>query len=133
VFVYFAPFASHSTTAAVDSYPTPGRGDAGTHAGLPPWRPATYNEADVSDKPLWVRDLPLLSPAQINTGDQFRIAQLESLLAVDRAVAQLIDALIDTGRYDNTVFVFSRTTGYPGEHRWSAKSGVPQECIRIPF
>jgi arylsulfatase A-like enzyme len=135
VFVYLAPFAPHSTTAAVDSPPTPGPGDAGRYAGLPPWRPASFNELDVSDKPRWVRALPPLTPAQIDRGDRFRVRQLESLLAVDRAVGQLVEALVQTGRYENTVFVFLSDNGLSwGEHRWSVKKWCAyEECIRIPF
>jgi arylsulfatase A-like enzyme len=135
VFVYLAPFAPHSTTSAVDSYPTPGSGDAGTYAHLSPWRPASHNEADVSDKPRWVQDLPLLTPAQIEKGDQFRIKQLESLLAVDRAVGKLVETLVQTGRYENTVFVFLSDNGLSwGEHRWNVKKWCAyEECIRIPF
>ena len=135
VFVYLAPFAPHSTTAAPSSYPTPGYGDSGAYAHLSPWRPASHNEADVSDKPRWVQDLPLLTPAQIETGDQFRIKQLESLQAVDRAVGKLVEALVQTGRYENTVFVFLSDNGLSwGEHRWNVKKWCAyEECIRIPF
>ena len=135
VFVYFAPFAPHSTYGKIDSLPTAGPGDEGTYAFLDPWRPASYNEKDVSEKPLWVQNLPPLSASNMQTGDQFRIKQIESLQAVDRAVADLIEALVQTGRYDNTIFVYLSDNGLSwGEHRWNMKKWCAyEECIRIPF
>jgi arylsulfatase A-like enzyme len=69
------------------------------------------------------------------TGDQFHIKQIESLQAVDRAVATLIGALTETGRFENTVFVFLSDNGLSwGEHRWSLKKWCTyEECIRIPL
>jgi arylsulfatase A-like enzyme len=105
------------------------------YASLPPWRPASYNEAEVSDKPRWIRELPSLTPARRETGDLFRIRQIESLQAVDRAVGELIEALIQTGRYENTIFVFLSDNGLSwGEHRWNMKKWCAyEECIRIPL
>ena len=137
VFVYLSVFAPHFNEdgAAMDSPPVPGPGDEGAFQGLAPWRPATFNEANVSDKPLWVRNLPIMTQTVINQGDLFRIKQLESLLAVDRAIESLVNALKDTGRYDNTVFVFLSDNGLSwGEHRWNWKKWCAyEECVRIPF
>jgi hypothetical protein len=35
----------------------------GMFQNLPPWRPPSYNEADVSDKPTWMQNTPLMTPA----------------------------------------------------------------------
>ena len=137
VFVYLAFFAPHFNLEGgeMSSPPVPAPAYDGAYAGLAPWRPASYNEADVSDKPLWVRKLPVMDTTTIATGDLFRIKQLESLLAVDRAVGDLIDTLIAAGRYENTVFVFLSDNGLSwGEHRWNWKKWCSyEECIRIPF
>jgi arylsulfatase A-like enzyme len=68
-------------------------------------------------------------------GDQFRIKQIESLQAVDRAVGELVEALIQSGRYENTVFIFLSDNGLSwGEHRWNMKKWCAyEECIRIPL
>jgi arylsulfatase A-like enzyme len=137
VFVYLSVFAPHFNEdgSAMSSPPKPGPGDEGAFQGLDPWRPASFNEANVSDKPLWVRSLPLMSQTVIDMGDQFRIKQLESLLSVDRAIESLIGVLEETGRYDNTVFVFLSDNGLSwGEHRWNWKKWCAyEECVRIPF
>jgi hypothetical protein len=137
VFVYLSFFAPHFNLdgGGMSSPPVPAPQDDGVFADLAPWRPASFNEADVNDKPLWVRKLPVMDVAAIATGDQFRVKQLESLLAVDRAVGDLIDTLVATGRYENTVFVFLSDNGLSwGEHRWNWKKWCSyEECIRIPF
>ena len=66
--------------------------------------------------------------------DAFRRGQLESLLAVDDAVGDLLDALADTGRLDETLFVFTSDNGYLwGEHRWRSKIVPYEESIRVPL
>jgi len=44
--------------------------DRCTFAGLAPWRPPSYAEADVSDKPAWLRARPLMSPSLIAKVDE---------------------------------------------------------------
>ncbi len=51
VFVYLSPYGSHSPF-------TPAARDAGSCADLPDARPPSYNEIDVSDKPMWLRGRP---------------------------------------------------------------------------
>ena len=137
VFVYLAVFAPHFNLGGGDmsSPPIPALVDDGAFAGLLPWRPPSYNEANVSDKPLWIQQLPLMSSSVMATGDLFRIKQLESMLAVDRAIGELINTLKQTGRYNNTIFAFLSDNGLSwGEHRWNWRKWCAyEECVRIPF
>ena len=127
LFVLFAPFAPHGP-------PTPARRHEGAFAGLPPWRPASYNEPNAADKPAWVRSLAPLTAGDGAAVDAFRRGQLESLLAVDDAVGELLDALADTRRLDETLFVFTSDNGYLwGEHRWRSKIVPYEESIRVPL
>jgi N-acetylglucosamine-6-sulfatase len=127
LFVLFAPFAPHGP-------PTPAPRHEGAFSGLPPWRPPSYNEPNVGDKPAWVRSLAPLTPGDATAMDAFRRGQLESLLAVDDAVDQLLDALVATGRLDETIFVFTSDNGYLwGEHRWRTKVVPYDESIRVPL
>ena len=48
-FLYLAFKAPHGPSSPAPRH-------VGMFAGLPPWRPASYNEADVSDKPTWVQN-----------------------------------------------------------------------------
>ena len=123
-FLMFAPIAPHAP-----SIPAPRH--EGTYSDLPPWRPPNFNEADVNDKPDWVRTRPSLNEGRI---DADRIAQLESSLAVDDALAGLLDALDEIGQRDNTVIIFLSDQGLAwGEHRWDQKRCPYEECFRIPL
>ncbi|MBI3231683.1 MAG: sulfatase-like hydrolase/transferase [Candidatus Doudnabacteria bacterium] len=124
LFAYFAP----------QNY-TPANVDIGTFSSFPPIRLPSFNEADVSDKPVWVQKLAPLTASQISIGDGDVRRSLESLQSVDRGIASIIDALKRTGRYNNTVIVLTSDNGMSyGEHRWSSKKWcVYEECIRAPL
>jgi N-acetylglucosamine-6-sulfatase len=127
LFLYFAPAAPHGPAP-------PAPGDEGAFADLPPWRPPSYDEVDVSDKPAWVRDLHPLGEARREHIDELRRNQYASLLAVDRAVAAFIDALRDTGRLADTLFLYTSDNGLLwGEHRWRRKEAAYEEAIRVPL
>ena len=126
-FALFAPYSPHKPA-------TPAPRHQGAFPGLPPWRPASYNEPNVGDKPGWVRaQRPLDSGAQASL-DDFRARQLRSLRSVDEAVARLLDALADTGRLQDTVVVFTSDNGMLlGEHRLIGKQAPYEESIRVPL
>jgi N-acetylglucosamine-6-sulfatase len=103
-------------------------------------RPPSFNEADVSDKPSWVRSRPLLSGRPIRNHTAFYRDRLRSLQTVDRAVGRLVGALADTGRLNNTYVVFWTDNGHHiGEHRLGALGGTPGkgtpyvEDTRVPL
>jgi arylsulfatase A-like enzyme len=99
-----------------------------------PWRPASYDEADVIDKPSYVRSQsPLSGPAKASI-EQFRRDQYRALRSVDRSVSEILDALTDTERLSNALIVFTSDNGMLwGEHRWSSKVVPYEESIRVPF
>jgi arylsulfatase A-like enzyme len=126
-FLYFAPYAPHDPA-------TPAPRHVGRYDGVPPWRPLSYDEADVSDKAATIRNMPLLSPTQVATADTLYQHMLESLLSVDDAVAAMLQALRETGRDEDTIVVFTSDNGLAlGEHRWLGKLCPYEECIRVPF
>jgi arylsulfatase A-like enzyme len=103
---------------------------------IPPWRPPSYNEADVSDKPAWVQALSLQDSADL---DQIRIDQLEMLQAVDEAIGGnpafgivgIMEHLRNLGVADDTIVVYFADNGwYWGEHRLRAKNNPYEEAIR---
>lgn len=120
-FLLYAPYAPHG-------FAIPAPEDAGTHEGLELDIPPSYDEADVSDKPRWVRDLPLLGP--YNSHPNY----FEALAGVDRAVEDIVGALEDSDRLENTLIVFASDNGYLwGEHRYDFKLAPYEESIRVPF
>jgi arylsulfatase A-like enzyme len=126
-FLLFAPAAPHSPY-------TPAPRHEGRFAGLPAWRPPSYNEQDVSDKPAWVKALPRLTDVKRALLDQLRIDQLETLQALDEAVGAIMQALRDEGVDANTLVVYSSDNGFAwGEHRYDGKQCPYDECFRVPI
>jgi arylsulfatase A-like enzyme len=126
LFLYFAPHAPHEP-----AIPAPGDGHA--FSDLPPWRPPSYDEADVSDKPAYMRSQLLDADTRAEI-DAFRRRQYRSLLAVDRAVGEIVQALDESGRLANTMIVFTSDNGMVwGEHRWGTKLVPYEESIHVPF
>ena len=114
----------------------------GKFAGLAPWRPASHNEPDVSDKPTWVQNTPQLDATEVADLDAIRIAQLEMLQAVDEAIGGsttygitgIMQHLRDLGIADNTMVVYFSDNGWHwGEHRYQAKNKPYEEAIRAPM
>jgi N-acetylglucosamine-6-sulfatase len=127
MFLYFAPYAPHRPA-------TPAPRHASAFEDLGPWRPPSYDEPDVSDKPAWVRALPRLDSEARAVVDQVRLDQYRSLLAVDDAVGRIVDALSETGRLSETFIVFTSDNGFAwGEHRWEKKQVAYEESIRVPL
>jgi N-acetylglucosamine-6-sulfatase len=126
-FLLLAPYAPHGPAT-----PAPRHADA--FSDVPPWRPPSHAEADVSDKPAYIRARPLPDPAVQAGRDAFRIDQLRSLLAVDDAVANVLGALARGGRLANTVIAYTSDNGHAwGEHRHFAKQAPHEESIRVPL
>lgn len=133
-FLYFAPNAPHGG-AARNGPPTPAPRHLGSFAGATAPRTPSFNEADVSDKPPSVANLPLLSAAQIQALDSEHRARLESLQAVDEAVERIILKLEALGELENTYIFFTSDNGYHlGLHRFfNGKGEAYEEDIRVPL
>ena len=97
--------------------------------------PPSFNEADVSDKPQAIRRRPLLGPARIAAVTENYRQRLESLLAVDEAVLEMVRALEAAGELDRTLVVFTTDNGFlHGEHRVpSGKTLAYEPSARVPL
>lgn len=127
IFVEFAPAAPHAPAIPESRF-------ARSFASLPPWRPPSFDERDVSDKPSYIRDTAPLDAEARSAVDRFRLDQYRTLLSVDEQVHVLIDALRDTGRLHNTLIIFTSDNGLSwGEHRWVKKEVPYEESIRVPL
>ena len=126
-FLYLAPRAPHAPA-------TPALRDRRTFRDLPPYRPPSYNEKAVADKPSWVRHRGRLSMQQRKAIDAFRLHQYRSLLAVDRMVDNLVDQLREAGRLDNTMIIFMSDNGIQWGDTGCQGKGFPyEESIRVPM
>ncbi len=127
LFLYFSPKAPHEPAV-------PAIRHQHLYSNLAPWRPPSFNEDDVSDKPSTIRLKPKLTADQIAAIDQLRLDELRSLRAVDEAVASILNALSASGRLGTTLIVFASDNGYLlGEHRTTGKVNAYEESIRIPL
>jgi N-acetylglucosamine-6-sulfatase len=127
-FAYVAPLAPH-----LPSRPAPR--DAHTFDALKAPRLPSFDEADVSDKPSWIRQLPILTSdeiAHINNRHEIRV---ESLQAVDDLVKGVVDTLNSANAMSNTYVFFTSDNGWHhGEHRIPTEKGRPyEEDIHIPL
>jgi N-acetylglucosamine-6-sulfatase len=97
--------------------------------------PPSFNEQDVSDKPMVVRNRPLLTPQRVAGIREAYQQQLESLLAVDEAVAGIVADLRAAGELANTLIVYTSDNGFfHGEHRVpQGKVLLYEPSIRVPL
>jgi N-acetylglucosamine-6-sulfatase len=97
--------------------------------------PPSYNEADVTDKPAAIRNRPPITPARQGAIQEGYQQRLESLLAVDEAVASIVAGLDASGELDDTLILFTSDNGFfHGEHRLPAgKLFVYEPSIKLPL
>lgn len=98
--------------------PRPAPRHAGEFADVPLPKPPSFNEPDVTDKPLYIRVKPPLDDTAIGLIETRYRMERESLLAVDEAVEAIVAKLDAEGILDNTYILFVSDNGYfHGEHR----------------
>lgn len=97
-----------------------------------PFRTENFNEEDVSDKPEWLQEWELADVSQL--WDIQRQA-LRSLMPVDEAILELLNALELIQQQENTVIIFISDNGIAiGDHRLTNAKNCPyEECIQVPF
>ncbi len=90
-----------------------------------------FNEADVSDKPAWVRQRSPVSKKRVIS---LHRARIRSLRAVDDQVRAAVRTLRETGELANTYIVFASDNGFQlGEHRTVGKNKPYEESLQVPF
>jgi N-acetylglucosamine-6-sulfatase len=122
-FAVFAPTAPHGPY-------TPSPKHADDFDGVR-WDPPALNEADMSDKPSWLRDLP---PQDRQRMRKLYEGKLEELQDVDDQIGKVLDTLRSTDQLRRTWIFFVSDNGYLlGEHRLLSKSQPYEEAAGIPF
>ncbi len=127
-FTYLAVYAPHQPA-------TPAPQDQNLFPGAKAPRTPSYNEANVRDKPLYIRERPLLGAKAQAQIDQLYQKRLQSLQAVDRSIAKLYTTLQQTNQLNNTYIVFTSDNGFHlGQHRLPAgKQTAYEEDIHLPL
>lgn len=122
-------FAPHSP-----SIPAPRHGELFPDVAAPV-TPATTG-SELARKPSFMRDLPIPPPSFVteNADSLYRL-RLQSLQAVDEAVAQLVATLRDLGELERTLIIVTSDNGYHfAAHGLPAgKETVYEDDIRVPL
>lgn len=127
-------FASINTYAPHGpSTPAPRHEKMFADAKLP--RSPNFNEADVSDKPSFIKNRPRLTEQQIARIEVEYRKRLQSLQAVDEMIENLIGVLKSLGQLDNTYIFFTSDNGFHlGNHRLAyGKLTAYEEDSRVPL
>jgi arylsulfatase A-like enzyme len=98
-------------------------------------RPPSFDEADVSDKPRFIRNLPRLSKNKVSNMRSLHQKRLASMLSVEDLLDDVVATLRRTGELDNTYIFFTSDNGFHlGQHRMTqGKRTAYEEDIRVPL
>jgi N-acetylglucosamine-6-sulfatase len=129
------PFFMWIGTKAPHQPAIPAPRDEEAYPDLPLPQPPNFDEGDVSDKPDWIKDNPPLGAEQKGYMQELHRKRLQSMLAVDDMIGNLIKALREGGELDNTYIFFTSDHGFHlGEHRLGAGKWTPyEEDVRVPL
>jgi N-acetylglucosamine-6-sulfatase len=129
------PFLMWIGTKAPHQPATPAPRDKKTYPAISLPHPPSFDEKDVSDKPGWVSDNPPLSLEQKVYLEKLHRKRLQSMLAVDDMIGELVDSLRKSGRLDDTYIFFTSDNGFHlGQHRLGAgKWTAYEEDVRVPL
>lgn len=132
---YYAPHGSTGRDRRCLFGPEPAPRDEGLFDQLPLAQPPNFNEADVSDKPSFIRGRPLIGPGAVEQITRRYRCTLESLRAVDRGIAKVYNKIARRGELGRTIFIFTSDNGYYfGEHRIDRGKREPyDENLRMPL
>jgi arylsulfatase A-like enzyme len=133
-FLVIAPLAPHHDSVPPVS-PEPAPRHQGYFSSEPLPTPPSLNEADMSDKPAFMQLLPLMGDGRIADITTCYRKRLETLLAVDDMVGDVVDTLSATGQLGNTIIIFTSDNGWlQGEHRIPyGKEFAYEPSIRVPL
>jgi len=127
-FAYVSVFAPH-----LPATPAPRHQDLFQDLALP--KSPSFNEAETSDKPKYIRSNVLLTQHQIDRMETIYRDRVRSLQAVDEMVANIVAQLDQLGQLNNTYIFFTSDNGYHmGEHRLPQGKGTAyEEDIHVPL
>jgi N-acetylglucosamine-6-sulfatase len=128
-FLYVSPYAPHSPFVVA-----PRHAEAYTDLTYP--QGPSFHEEDTSDKPEIIRDIRRTGGKfEVSEADAMFVKRVQTMLAVDEMVAELVQLLEANGQLQNTYFIFTSDNGFHmGEHDLPSGKMLPyEEDIRVPF
>ena len=126
-FLYFAPVAPHLPAI-------PDKRDQGKLENIAPIHSPAFNQRNIGKEPwrFWHKDM-LSAAAQLYI-NHVRIRQEQSLLALDRSVKSVVQALKARHELNRTVIIYTSDNGFLwGEHRLGGKVWPYQESTHVPM
>jgi N-acetylglucosamine-6-sulfatase len=126
-FLYFAPVAPHLPAI-------PAKQDQGKLENIAPIHSPDFNQRNVGKEPwrFWHKNM-LSAAAQLYI-NHVRIHQEESLLALDRSVRSVVQALKARHELNRTVILYTSDNGFLwGEHRLGGKVWPYEESTHVPL
>ncbi len=100
---------------------------------IPINHPPSFNEDDVSDKPVWKNPSKFEENATECIDAVIR-PKLASMIPIDELIGNMIEALENKGELENTIIIFTSDNGFLfGEHRTFNKSKPFEEAISVPL
>lgn len=128
------PFLLVFSTRSPHNPALPAPGDETLFVDLPPHRPPSFAEADLSDKPNWIQERKPLSEEDVAEVDELRLKQLQSLHSADQAIDSLLTELDELGVEEDTIVIFLSDNGRLwGEHGFDTKYFAYEENSHVPF
>jgi N-acetylglucosamine-6-sulfatase len=126
--MYLAPRAPHRPALRAPRHD-------GLFAGATAPRTPSFGEVDASDKPYFVRSLPLFTDRSVRQIDQLYRDRLACLQSVDQLVGRLLEELSARGRLAHTYVILTSDNGYVmGPHRFIHGKETPyEEALRVPL
>ncbi len=126
-FVWIAPQASHTPLYSEPRF-------RGKFTGVEAPRTPDYAEADVTDKPGWVREWGAMSYERGVAIDANYRDRLETLMSVDAMLADLRQTLTKTGQASNTWIFFTSDNGWlAGSHNAEGKQSAYDASAKVPM
>jgi arylsulfatase A-like enzyme len=126
-FLYFAPVAPHLPAI-------PAKRDQGKLVNIAPLHDPAFNQRNIGKEPWRFWHKKLLSAAAQLYINHVRIRQEESLLALDRSVRSVVQALRAHHELNRTVILYTSDNGFLwGEHRLGGKVWPFEESTHVPL
>lgn len=96
----------------------------------------SFNEVDISDKPIYIRSLALSGDeVEYIEADQLYRKRVQTIQAVDDLIEEVVTTLEKNGQLDSTYIFFTSDNGFHiGEHHLPPGKGTPyEEDIHVPL
>ncbi|RKS71135.1 arylsulfatase A-like enzyme [Actinomadura pelletieri DSM 43383] len=129
------PFIMEISTFAPHGPFVPAPRHAGAFPTLRAPRSASFNEADVGDKPSWLRSRPRMGKPRIRRIDAGFRDRVRMVQSVDEMIGRIRTTLKELGRDRDTYVVFGSDNGFHmGEHRLAGgKMTAYDTDVRVPY